>query len=139
MEESLTAIAYKAGFTNLHDLASQVGVALMGSVMSDGFEMVYFRVIKGEEEMVELFGVREQNDPESCALFRVRREYLNEYIGGNGTCLPGQGGVNLDRMTPLHKGQVAANVLESYARQLGEVPPAYKWWVSRTGKRVNIL
>lgn len=129
MTESLTAIAYKAGFKNLHDLASQVGACLMGSVMSDEFEIIYFLV--RDESDVELFGVREQSDPRTCALFRIKREYLEKYIGGNGICLPGRGGTNLDKQTPLHTGQTAVDVLKSYARQLEELPDSYVWWVER--------
>lgn len=129
MTESLTAIAYKAGFKNLHDLASQVGACLMGSVMSDEFEIIYF--LARDEESIELFGVREQSDPRTCALFRIKREYLEKYIGGNGICLPGRGGVNLGKQIPLYRGQTAVDILESYAKQLEELPDSYVWWVER--------
>lgn len=130
MTESLTTIAYKAGFKNLHDGASQMGACLMGSVMSDEFEIIYF--LMREEGSVELFGVREQSDPKSCALFRVDRHYLERFLGGNGICLPGRGGINLDKQGPLYRGQTAVDVLEVYAKQLEELPDPYVWWVERT-------
>ena len=40
--KSLTTIAYEAGFKNIHDRASQCA-GLMGSIMSDKFESIYFK------------------------------------------------------------------------------------------------
>src|SRR3989344_1344095 len=126
MSESLTAIAYKAGFKNLHDLASHSS-CLMGSVVSDKFEMIYF--LPRSDQTVDIFGVREQSDIGTCALYRFGRRELDGSIGGNNP--PGRGGIFINKRSPLHTGQTAVDVLESYARQLDEVPDSYKWWIER--------
>ena len=127
MSESLTAIAYKAGFKNLHDLASHSS-CLMGSVVSDEFEMIYF--LLRPDQTVDIFGVREPSDIETCALYRFERRELDGSIGGNNP--PGRGGIFINKRSPLHIGQTAVDVLESYARQLDEVPDSYKWWTEKT-------
>ena len=48
-----------------------------------------------------------------------------------GNLNPGVGGLNIDKRAPLHTGPIAVDVLESYANQLEEVPPAYDYWNER--------
>tara|TARA_Y100000034_G_C6794365_1_gene355915 strand:+ start:547 stop:966 length:420 start_codon:yes stop_codon:yes gene_type:complete len=133
MEESLTAIAYKAGFKNLHDLAARFS-HLMGSVMSDNFEILYFRHVDSDVEdlrEIDIFAVVDPYEYDSCALYRLYESSLMESLGGKGNLNPGVGGLNIDKRAPLHTGPIAVDVLESYANQLEEVPPAYDYWNER--------
>ena len=107
MEESLTAIAYKAGFKNLHDTAS-LWAGLLGSVVSDEFEMIYF--LSREDQKVDIFGVVEQSNPQNCALYRFERSELERSSRDNLAIRV----INIDRSEPLHTGQTAVAVLESY-------------------------
>ena len=128
----LTALAYKAGFTNLHDMASW-GACLIGSILTDEFEMIYFLLGDYKEhQTVDIFGVREQSNPETCALYRFERNDLERSVGlGNERHSPGRGGINLSKRDPLHTGQTAIAVLEAYANA-EETPPAYTYWMRRT-------
>ena len=125
----LTALAYKAGFHNLHGFPSHTS-CLMGSIIADDFEILYFLLgaYKEQSQTVDVFAVREQSDPETCVLYRFERRELEGALVDSS---PGRGGINLRKRVPLHTGQTAVDVLESYARQLDEEPAPYQWWVRR--------
>jgi len=117
-KESLTDIAYAAGFRNLHDRASQCS-KLIGSVMSDKFEILYFmrKEDKRKEELnFEIFGVVNPFEHDTCGLFRLNEAYLRRWIGGNGERTPGGGGINIDEQLVV-SGQTAVDMLLSYAKQ----------------------
>ena len=111
-KKSLIELANDAGFANINSRASQVS-HLMGAVMSQKFESIYFRV--REEDRVEILGVVDPRDRDSCALYSVQRTHLDRYIGGNGQCNPGIGGFNIDNEHPMHVGKTVVSILKSYA------------------------
>ena len=78
----LTGLAYKAGFNNVYDaicVSSSRWPNVIRALNSSQFEMIYF-LTRNEDRVVEVFGVREQIDSESCALFRVEVDRLDDYL-----------------------------------------------------------
>tara|TARA_Y100000310_G_scaffold340081_1_gene434711 strand:- start:7049 stop:7426 length:378 start_codon:yes stop_codon:yes gene_type:complete len=112
---SLSEIAHRARFANIHDRGSQ-HLHLMGSVRSNKFESLYVRF--KDKRTVEVFGIMDQRDYEPCALFEIEGEYVEKYMGGNGECNPGAGGINLDDVNPTSEGEVAVELLRDYAIKL---------------------
>ena len=128
----LTGLAYKAGFNNVYDaicVSSSRWPNVIRALNSSQFEMIYF-LTRNEDRVVEVFGVREQIDSESCALFRVEVDRLDDSLLLYE--MPERyKGVSLEKSTLLHRGQTAVDVLESYARQLDEESTPYGWWIRR--------
>jgi len=111
--ESLTEIANKAGFFNLHSRPIQL-MGLMGSIMSDKFEVLYVKGVSKEE--IDVFGIQDQHNFETCAIYRLNFETLYHWLGGAGECNPGRGGVNIDKEKPLYEGQQALDILKTYIK-----------------------
>ena len=114
--ESLFDIANGAVFDTLHSRVSQI-IHLMGSVMSDRYHALFFRTDDprlSKAGLVEIFGIVDPYDYDTCALYTVRREYLEKYIGGNDSCNPGAGGVNIDKEETTFIGKDAVVIIESY-------------------------
>lgn len=111
---SLVDIANEAKFDNVHNRMSQVGF-LMGSVMSDKYNSIFVTAV-GSLPEIEIFAIVDPYDYESCALYKVKRDYLEKHIGGNGVCNPGRGGTNIDKEEPRYQGIEAVNAMEAYAR-----------------------
>ena len=129
-EESLTALAYKAGFHNLHGISAW-SHSLMGAVKSDEFEIIYFRELG--DSRIELFCVRDSADPETCALHTVMRD---TDIGVNLQENPqGRTGIVIDKRTPRYAGRTAVGIMEVYASEAKEEPVAYRNWVDRANRR----
>ena len=112
-KKSLTDIAYEAGFQNISCRASQAS-HLMGSVMSDNFECIYFKCVP--KKHVEIFGIVDQYDYEFCAIYRIDRDYLKRYVGGDSMCNPGAGGINIDKEEPVFKGKMAVDIIQVYVK-----------------------
>jgi len=112
--KSLVKIAYEAEFYNLHDRGTQV-LHLGGSIISEKFELIYLKPLNNMED-VEVLGVEDPFNYKTCALYRLKREKLDKWIGGNGNCYPGAGGINLDKEGPLFNGDMAVRVLIDYAK-----------------------
>ncbi len=128
-QKSLADLANQAGFYNLHDRATQVGLHLIGSLVSDNYESIYLKVLPLnntitnlilDECQVEILGVKDPQDYASCALYRIKIGELRKHIGGyshTGPPFPGNGGINLDKEEPIFKGSTVVNILLSYIAQ----------------------
>jgi len=106
---NLSQLALNAGFDNLHSLGSQCK-HLMGSVMSDKFEIIYLR--ESETETVpptmEVLGVVNPHEPKTCALYRLEETELRKYSD--------KGGINIDKQTPFYTGSAVVGILERLAK-----------------------
>lgn len=125
---SLVKIAQQAGFSNLHDLAG-VSTCFIGSIASDVYETIYFR--KNEDiktgpknpetggfpvtdmGTVEVFGIVDPYDYDSCALYRLdARELLD--ANQRKVSEPLNSVVTLEHKTALYKGRQAVEVLKTF-------------------------
>ncbi len=126
-KKSLVKLAYEAGFNNIHDLAG-ASTWLIGSIMSDKYKIIMFRGnddLKTQQDnscrrivdagTVDVLGIVDPYEYDSCALFRLRvsrlieakRRFENQPLN----CW-----ISLDNKEPLYGGQEAAAVLEGLSR-----------------------
>ncbi|MBW2991463.1 hypothetical protein KY348_07225 [Candidatus Woesearchaeota archaeon] len=121
LPKSLTDIAYEAGFRNLHNISARFS-GFLGSVISDEFEILYYRPLVCQEpplsapdkstpiDEIEIFAVKDQYDYDSCALYRFRTSLgKRRSIGGENK------GLRIEKQNPpLYKGKTAVKVLMAY-------------------------
>ena len=127
-ENSLIKLAQKAGFNNLHSLPGLTNW-LIGSIMSDDYEVFYFRqnndmktipIDQNSERVIEpgtvdVFAIKDPYEHETCALYRLNRKELDEKIS-NKLKEPLNSAVGIDKRNPLYKGREAVGVLDGLAK-----------------------
>ena len=109
-------IAENAGFDTFHSRSAQYA-CLMGAILSDKYNLLYFKTDMLRNEPIEIFAFVKPDDVTSCALFRISCTAIDKYLGGNGVCNPGRGGINIDKEEPLFMGKTAVDILLSYVKQ----------------------
>jgi hypothetical protein len=128
-KKSLIKLAYEAGFNNIHDLVGGT-TWLIGTLMSDKYEIIMFRgnddaKTKPTEDpkrqtvidmgTVDVFGIIDPYEYNSCALYRLRRQELIE-AKRRFEKQPLNCWVSLDNQELLYRGEEAVAVIEGLAK-----------------------
>ncbi len=125
-KKSLVKIAHEARFENILSLVG-LSTGLIGSIMSDDFQSIYFRLngdyktaennVVTDMGTVDVLGVKDPYDYETCKLYRLERRELIEkrerFVSEPLNC-----SVNLDHKKSLYSGNQAVEVLKAYAKTL---------------------
>jgi|TARA_Y100000310_G_C20624760_1_gene785255 hypothetical protein len=127
-KKSLVELAYRAGFNNLHGMAGGT-TWLIGTIMSDKYEIIMFR---GNDDMktqptddpnrqivtdkgtVDVFGIVDPYEPDSCALYRLRTQDLLE-AKRRFESQPLNCWIGLDKKESLYKGDEAVAIVKGLA------------------------
>jgi hypothetical protein len=119
---SLITLAQEAGFNNMHDM-SGLTHWFNGTIMSDKFEVLYFRGHDGETTeptgegkervvdggTVDIFGIVDPYDYDSCALYRFRADELRDVRRREGM----SSAIWIDKRDPMYRGEQAVAIVSS--------------------------
>jgi len=128
-KKSLVKLAHEAGFNNIHDLAG-ASKWLIGTVMSDNYEIIMFRANDDMKTLptenpdrekvidfgsVDVFGIVDPYEDNSCALYRLKFSDLIE-AKGRFEKQPLNCWVSLDNQKPLYNGKEAIGIVNSFIK-----------------------